>query len=408
MLTVGAVGLAARLVVATILVPRAEHAAHLAPDADRYSELGASLLDRGELGFAPPGASPTSVRGPIFPGWLALGMTLSRSMRWIALWANVPGLIAAIAIALLLERSHGAIAAWSGGLIAAVHPLACFASARVLPDEFYGAVLFLGIAAWAAASRGERAWERWAALAGILLAAAALTRVTALGVFAALALPRGSRKAVAIAALVAALPLAAWTVRTTTLAGAPTLVESLPGYNFWLGESADRTGFASGYGESRHRAHELMSREAGATELDAPMFRYATLDPVEAHLFDAKLARAARAYVAAHPIAYAKRCVAGVFWFWCRAETAARTAQYALVSFPVLLFALAGWRKTTSLDARMLAAVIVVHVAVYAALCPMARYSVQLAPLLAYLGGIGVSALAARFRRQSDPIASSV
>ena len=90
--TVCVVGLAVRLLFATVLVPRLEHRANVAPDPDRYAELAASLIDRGELGFNPPGASPTSLRGPAFPSWLAAGMLAGgRSERWVAFWASVPG-----------------------------------------------------------------------------------------------------------------------------------------------------------------------------------------------------------------------------------------------------------------------------------------------------------------------------
>jgi 4-amino-4-deoxy-L-arabinose transferase-like glycosyltransferase len=143
-----AVGLAVRLLFATVVVPHLERRANVAPDPDRYADLAGSLLDRGELGFSPPGASPTSLRGPAFPSWLAVGMLLGgRSSRWVSLWASVPGLLAAAAVFIALHRSHGQRAALVGGLLCAAHPLSCFVSARVLPDEFYGALLLLGLLA---------------------------------------------------------------------------------------------------------------------------------------------------------------------------------------------------------------------------------------------------------------------
>jgi len=44
-------------------------------------------------------------------------------------------------------------------------------------------------------------------------------------------------------------------------------------------------------------------------------------------------------------------------------------------------------------DGLRAVAAIQVHVVVYAAICPMARYSVQVYPLLSYLAGVGVSGL---------------
>ena len=188
--------------------------------------------------------------------------------------------------------------------------------------------------------------------------------------------------------LVAASLLGAWTWRTSSLVGRPAFVESLVGYNFWLGEAADRFGFAVDFGQARERAHELMAAEAGTPETRSPSFLHVTLPPREARELDEKLVRAAVRAVAARPFAYAKRVAAGLFWFWVRAETATRTFQYALVALPLVVLGLFGLARSGS---RLLIFVVVAHVVIYAAICPMARYSVQLFPLLCYLAGIGIS-----------------
>ena len=395
------VGLVVRLLFATVLVPRLERGANRGPDADHYAELAKSILDRGELGFDPPGASPTSLRGPGFPAWLAAGMLIGgRSPGWIAFWASVPGLAAALAIAGMLGRSHGRTAGLLGGLLCAAHPLACFVSARVLPDEFYGGALFLGLAAWSCSSGAERSARGlvWASAAGVLLSVASLTRVTAVFVLivllgAAFCLqPRRVRSGAVIAVVATAL-LTPWAVRTSLLVGRPAYVESLAGYNFWLGESADRYGFGLDFGSSRARAHELMALEAGTETTRVPMFWYASLPPREARAFDEKLVTAGLRCIGGKPWPYVRRCFTGLLWFWIRAETAKRTVQYSLVALPLLALALFGAsrRETVprpgAIPKVLIAAVVLIHVVIYAAICPMARYSVEAYPLLCYLAG---------------------
>jgi 4-amino-4-deoxy-L-arabinose transferase-like glycosyltransferase len=396
LVTVCVVGLAARLLFATVLVPYFEQRARVAPDPDRYADLAASLLDRGTLGFSPPGASPTSLRGPAFPSWLAAGLAVGgRSDRWIALWASIPGLIASLALAAALRKTHGPRAGLIGGLLCAAHPLACFVSARVLPDEFYGSLLILALLTFHQSSEAgsTRRIVLWASLTGVLLSAAAMTRATALVVLVAIvALCFWSRPrrvlAGAVVVIVAASLLGAWTWRTSSLVGRPAFVESLAGYNFWLGEAADRFGFAGDFGRARERAHELMAAEAGTPETRSPSFHYVTLAPRDAREFDEKLVRAGVRSIATRPLAYARRVAAGLFWFWVRAETATRTLQYALVALPLVALGLFGLSRSSS---RLLLLIVVAHVVVYAAICPMARYSVQLYPLLCYLAGIGIS-----------------
>jgi 4-amino-4-deoxy-L-arabinose transferase-like glycosyltransferase len=401
-----AAGLAVRLVFATALVPRLERRANVQPDPDHYAELAASLLDRGELGFDPPGASPTSVRGPAFPAWLAIGMAVGgRSMAWIAFWACVPGLIAAAAIAAVLARTRSRLAGLVGGLLCAAHPLACFVSARVLSDEFYGAVIGFAVAAWWWSLRSDRAATaaRWAAAAGAFIAVAALTRVTAIAVLvvfvvsALLVTPRRIAPALAVV-IVAVVLLLPWAWRTSLLVGRPALVESLAGYNFWLGESAYRDGFAADFGTARSRAHELMAVEAGTEATRSPEFWYASLSPLEAREFNEKLHGAALRHVGAKPWSYVKRCLSGLLWFWIRAETAARTLQYTLVALPLLAAALYGFStirtapRPDGLAIGLIGAVVFAHVLMYAAVCPMARYSVAVYPLLCYLAGAGFPA----------------
>ena len=300
----------------------------------------------------------------------------------------------------MLGRSHERSAGLAAGLLCAAHPLACFVSARVLPDELYGAALFLGLLAWQRSMRSVREPHvlGWAALAGLFLSAASLTRVAALGVVLMLVVtgvlvrPRRWLASAAVV-LVAAGVVGSWSWRTSALLGRPAFVESLTGYNFWLGEAADRYGFADDFASARARAHELMTREAGTEETRSASFWSGTLSPRDARTFDARLVGAGLRRVVSHPLSYARRCVFGLVWFWMRAETVSRTVEYALISLPLVALGLVGLRRALlqgppgALPAGLVAGVVVFHVAIYAAICPMARYSVQVYPLMCYLAG---------------------
>jgi 4-amino-4-deoxy-L-arabinose transferase-like glycosyltransferase len=240
----------------------------------------------------------------------------------------------------------------------------------------------------------------WAGLAGVLLAAASLTRVTAVVVLTLVAAaglfirPR-SWLSSAVVVLVAAGLLGPWILRTSALVGRPAFVESLAGYNFWLGEAADRDGFAEDFGQARSRAHELMAIEAGTPETRSPSFWYATLSPRQARVFDDTLVEAGLKRIGDRPMSYLGRCASGLVWFWIRADTERRTIQYALVALPLLALGLFGLTKLLARPERealptgLVAAVVALHILIYAAVCPMARYSVQVYPLICYLAGAG-------------------
>jgi hypothetical protein len=256
-------------------------------------------------------------------------------------------------------------------------------------------LLIVGLILWRSAietGSGRDVVSR-AALAAAALSVAALARTTAVLVIAGIlgsALFVRPRRVLAfgVLLLVSVGVLGAWTWRTSSLVGRPAFVESLAGYNFWLGEAAERYGFAADFGQARERAHELMAVEAGTPETRSPSFLYVTLPPRQAREFDEKLVRAGIRSIAARPGAYAKRVAAGVLWFWVRAETATRTFQYTLVAIPLVALGLFGLARGGS---GPLAAILLAHVVVYAAICPMARYSVQVYPLLCYLAGAGIS-----------------
>jgi hypothetical protein len=397
LLLVGGVLLAAalvRLVASTIVVPAWERGGARAPFPDLYPTLAASLVDAHTLGYAPHGAAITTGRGPAFPAWLALPMLAGiRGDRAIAWWATVPGLLggALAAWACLRLGLPPWLVATAAGL-AALHPLPVFTSSRGMSDELCGVLGLSGVVTFFLRRDALGTW-----VSGLALGLALLTRATSvlfLAAVAASALIAGApfRRVLAVSAL-ALLPALAWSARSSALEGRLVFVHSLGAYNFWLGEAQDRFGFAS-HGKARAAAHALMVAEGGLPREQGRTLWHAALTPAETATLETTLGEAALARVRSHPVGYARRAIRGLGWFWIRADTWTTTWQYALVALPFLALALVGsFASGSALREPLLLALVLsvgLHAVVYAAVCPMARYSVVVYPCCAPLAAMGL------------------
>ena len=391
-----------RIVLACAIVPQYEKRAGVPSDPDAYLVLAGSLLDHGSLGFGSQGADPTTVRGPAFPAWLALGiLALGDDPRWIGIWSGIPGVLVAAAIAFVLKRRASTLAAVVGGSIAAIHPLPAFVASRVMGDDFTGATGVAGLLLWDVALREERPGRSfvWSAGAGLLLAVQMLARATGiltLGAAAGLALARRPRRPalLALLAVVALLPPLAWSVRSSRLEGRFVFVHSLGAYNFWLGEAFDRFGKQGEGGAGWGEAKRFALAQAGRSGDEAVRFWYGDLTPRQAAELDSGLARSAWDRIVRDPAGYLARFGRGLAFFWYRAETIhSRSLQYLIVALPVLILSVAGAAASIRRggDGASLAALLVtfilLHNVAYAATIPMARMSMQVYGALAYLAG---------------------
>jgi len=412
-----AAGLAWRLLLALVVVPAWEAETGIAQSPDAYPSLARSLLEDGVLGYGSEGASPTTVRGPGFPAWLALGILAGGARSWwLGLWGGLPGVLAGAWVAALVAREHGAPAAVVAWAVAVLHPLPSLIAARGMGDDFYAALGFGALALWVGALRETRSPQRlgWTVACGLLLAVQMLSRASgiltllvALGLAGAGLAARNSgpersshgirRGRIATCALLVAvalpLPLA-WSLRSSRLEGRPVFVHSLGAYNFWIGEGFDRFGAGDPPSGNYPSIVRFALSQAGPG-FDAARFTYRSLTPGRAAELDGKLAQAARDRIAADPVGYAARVARGVPAYWFRAQTSRRTLQYALVVAPVLLLAAIGVSSAarSPLGLQLLAA-LALHNLAYAAVLPAARMSVQVYPALAFLAGAGVSRLA--------------
>lgn len=401
--TVLLVGVVARVLMAAWFVPAWEASAGVGSFPDAYPVLARSILDEGTLGYGEYGATPTTLRGPGFPLWLALGMLFGLSGPIaLGLWTSVPGLVCGALIARLLARRYGNAAGLFGGLVAVAHPLVVFTSARTMGDEVYGVLGFVAIAALVLPKGRKTFGAGSVVLSATASALQILTRATGILTWIAIALtgllfePRLRRRA-AVVLLAAAIPVAAWSVRSSLLERRPVIVHSLLGYNFWFGEALFRLGESRDAGATRKAAYRLIADKAGMPEFEDPNFWYAGLEPGESSRMERRLLGAAREQILSEPLAYLRRCLLGTVRFWIGADSPRRASLYAAAGLPLLLLALIGLVERNKLESGIdplvlpLAVTVVLHDLAYAAVWPMARMSVQVYPALAYLAAVGLA-----------------
>jgi len=405
LLLLAAIGI--RLLVCFALLPRWEESRGAAHFPDGYPYLAQSLLSEGTLGFGPwGGASPTTTKGPGFPAWLAMGIAVGGdSPAWLGFWSGVPTLLLAWFLGRTIARRFGVIPAAVAVVALTSHPVAVVLTARVLPDEFYGALGMGACLACVSATRAttSRAKLAFAALAAMLLGAHMLARSTGVLTLVAIVMTgaffsKGRSFLTASIVLLALVPPLLWSVRSSRLEERPVFVHSLAAYNFWIGEAFDRFGFGWIDKERRRRTMDLLIECGGIEEKDRAGFHYANLEPRAVAAMETRLQGAAADLVQNHPLQYFGRCVRGLYRFWIQSQSRTRTIQYAVVVLPLLAVAAVGafniGRRGSddTMDMLCLAA-IALHNIAYAMILPMGRFGVEVYPHVAWLAAGGVLAL---------------
>jgi Dolichyl-phosphate-mannose-protein mannosyltransferase len=229
LIAIAAGGLALRLVYVLALTPDLRGRG----DSDYYHELAAVLA--GGSGFVEPGnGTPTALHPPLFPLVLALGHRLGgNSYLADRVVVSLIGAAAIVAVGLLARRVAGRRVGLIAGGLAAVHPVLIGADGAVMSETLLGLLVVLALLAGHALA--ERPSLPRAALLGLLVGLAALTRGEAIFLVPLLVLPvclrLRDRRALmlGLACAVFAATLAPWTLRNATTFDRPVLLSTNEG-----------------------------------------------------------------------------------------------------------------------------------------------------------------------------------
>jgi hypothetical protein len=380
-------------------VPGWEASTGIAATPDAYPTLARSLLDHRCLGYEPERVGPTTARGPAFPAWLAIGMSLGGDdPRWLGFWGGLPGLLLGALLTQVAARRLGTVAALLTGAVAVAHPLPSLIAARVMGDDFYAALGCAALLAWwrATEAAGARRAYGWLAIAALLLSLQMLARSTGLLTLAAAGVtcmrrPGTRLRHVLLLALLALAPPLAWSVRSSVLEGRPVFVHSLFFYNFWVGEGIDRHGAGD---PPSGNWNQIVGDVYGKAGWTGNALWYGTLAPTQLAELERRLGAAAFERIREDPAGYLGRCLRGLARFWFQAGTRSRTLQYVALVLPLVVLAAIGAASCRRDPLAMLfLTAIVLHNLAYAAVLPAARMSVQVYPELSYLVGAGAARL---------------
>lgn len=149
--------------------PPAEHRG--LPNPDNYVRLGLSLLEQGSL--LEPDGRWSAEREPVYPAFLAAGLAVARSARWLQLLHCALGALSVWLLYRLARRLLDERGALLAAALMAVHPQHLFYAATPMRETVQAAVVLLGLLALARAAAAPSA--RAYALAGAAAALAPLT-----------------------------------------------------------------------------------------------------------------------------------------------------------------------------------------------------------------------------------------
>ncbi len=385
-------------------------------DERHYHELASSLV--AGRGFAWADGTPTSIRPPLYPAfvaavWVAVGQPSLLAVRAAQALLS----LAVVALTwLLARRVAGDRAALASAAIVAFYPPFLFSTATLLSEP-----LFMALALGALLASLDALDGRWpaAVAAGALCGLASLTRSILWPFPLAVAgllvvggqgrLPRRLALAVLLVAAHAAV-LAPWAARNTALQGTPTIVDTMGGLNLWMANSdatpADRMWDAVHQGGPEAFAAAFQTAHGGAGATEGQKDKWGQ--------------REAFAYMAAHPgltLARAVRKVADLWgldrevvagiqrgYYRVPAAAAAALAVASVAAYPALaLLAVVGMARVRgdrwqahALLLGLVAFTCLMHALVFG----HPRYRLPLVPILAVYAG---SCLAARGWRELGP-----
>ncbi|HEV8635546.1 MAG TPA: glycosyltransferase family 39 protein [Chloroflexota bacterium] len=218
--------------------------------------MSRALVEHGTLAYDWFGRTPlrpSAFLPPVYPLVVAAAMWTDGAdhQATLRVWQIVLSTVSVVLVVPLARELTGSRpAAWIAGALAAVYPSFVAATAQITTatlEVFWVEVFALALLRW---HRHER-WP-WLGLAGLTLGLLALTRGPAVLLWPVVALwllavrntgdlRRGVAR-LAVFTAFAVLPALPWTARNYLVIGAPVVIATNTGYNFWIGHNPAATG----------------------------------------------------------------------------------------------------------------------------------------------------------------------
>ncbi len=309
-------------------------------DEGHYFQLAANLYNGFGFGWAP--GKLTSIRPPLYPWFLSVLWTVSGGTGLLVV--RVAQAVLSVLTALLIyvlgtrmfDRRVGLLAA----AVLCFYPSLLFASLTILTETLFTflLVLFAVVCERCIATRSMR----WAGAAGAVLALAALTRsvlwpfpvVAAPLLVLLVQAPHLRRAGVAVVFLAGyAIVIAPWAIRNTRLQHVPTVVDTMGGFNLWMGN----------YERTPDDRIWAAVEQNGIRDFSAALEQAFHTQPLTEGDKDRWGRQEAFRYMRAHPLTTAKRSVLKFadFWGLDRELVAALAAGFyhppAWARYPVML-----------------------------------------------------------------------
>lgn len=377
-------------------------------DPDSYAQFAKTV--REYRVFGPDAHSPSAFRPPLYPLLLVplVGVKGTLFAGVACLHLAAAAMTTALAMSLAQKAGASRTTRHLAGLLVALDPLLVGQSTLIMTETVFTALLTALLCVWGgvttpanesmAPPRGEGNGRSRVFLAGLLLAAAAMTRPIAWAIWFSilpLAIFERRTKKWGVALAVALLACFPWVARNWRLFGRPILTTTHGGYTLWLGQNP--TYFADVVAAGG-RVWPEESFQAWTKENGDRLQEFNSLASADRELRrDAYFRDSAAAWIGANPASFARTCLAHVRFFWAIAPARGPTPlRGAMGLFFLGLFgaALVGAARTirTSPVTRLLVATSLTMTLTHAVYWSDMRMRTPLEPALAVLASLAIPA----------------
>ena len=407
------IAFSARFLFATLAFPLAVTYAGLNKGSDGYERIAKNLIEgHGFRVF--PDSAPTTLRGPLYPLFLAGIYAAFGGRLWVVqFFQSIIGGVTTLVVAIIALRFFGTRPAWLAGLAYALYPGDLVACSRYLTEPLATLLLMLAVVCFEHVRCRPTAAA--GALLGLLIGLAAGTQnafAFLLPVYCvALVLSREFRgqwrrgvAAMAVAGVVCVAAVAPWTWRAFELTGHFV-------YPSTLGGHALNDGYVVAEGLSSgepvyallDRARKIagtVARENGLEFHPRDGFSSVMYTAQDEYALDRLLKAKVLGLTVQDPVGAGERVLMGLARFWYLGRTPRATWVGALIHLPLLVLAAIGAVRALRRGADgvwLWVAIVCYFNVISGIILPLVRYATPVMPFVVILA----ASLAARRRAES-------